>query len=174
MNQNNSESETQIKRYGIIMPYLAYENTMFWQRGSLFLIAHSALVGFVSTSIPKLSSYESWASIISSFIISISGIILTIFWLMSLKAGEFWIHHWHTILKDSLEQKAFGDILVFRDFKPGPKYPHRIRARKIALGPVILFFVLWGLSTVYSLLLIFYKFYEVYRGIVLYYVDNIW
>ena len=135
-----------VERYRTVLNYLAYENTMFWQRGNFFLVASSALIGLVTVSMIRTEI----GGALMTLVMSVAGGVLIFFWLRGLRAGEFWIYHWHTILK-KLEGAAFGELCLLRDFKPDKNYPTFVRARPLAYGPPIVFAILWFLIVLYGL-----------------------
>lgn len=147
MAQDSNLKELHVNRYGVLLPYLAYENTMYWQRGLFFLVANSALLGFTATMLNRTNNAFSDASLL----ISIAGLVITYYWWQGLRTGEFWIHHWHKVL-EQLEEKAFGDVALLRNFTPDPKSPPRVQARPLARGPVILFAAIWALIVIYKVL----------------------
>lgn len=154
MDVENNNSDLQ--RYGIIMSYLQYENGVYWQRGNFFLVASAALLGFVATKLPILTKAASWELLITILIVSITGIFLSFLWQKGLAAGEFWIDHWHYILED-LEESAFPNHKVLKDFQPRPGGLKRVSAKFVAKGAMYLFYILWGLLGLHSVLVIGYK-----------------
>lgn len=140
-----------LERYRIVMGYLQYENSVFWQRGHFFFLTSAALFGFVSSRLPLLTRNSSWENVGATLVMSIAGLVLCLLWKRALDAGNFWIAHWHHILRDQLEPLAFPeDIRVLRDFGPEPADPRRVKARLVAEGPIYLFMVLWLLLAVLS------------------------
>ena len=89
---------------------------------------------------------------LSALIVLICGAALALgyFWVQSLRGGEFWIYHWHKILRERLEQPAFGEVKLL-DFSPTDDYPPRVRTRPLAYGPVVVFICLWLVGLGYSL-----------------------
>lgn len=150
----SDETKFALERYRIVAAYLQYENTVYWQRGQLFLVASTALFGFSVQNLPLVSSGDQPIErVIVCAMLSIAGLILAWLWHRSLMAGEFWLHHWHALLR-SLEKSAFGDHLLFRDFTPDSSSPPRVRARSVTVGAVRLFYFLWGLLLAYSIVVL--------------------
>ena len=147
-NKNNIEVNA-LEKYGLLMSYLQYENSIYWTRSNFYLLACTALFGIASSSIPSPSLNFSFHKIIAFFIISGAGLYLTFLWHQSVKSGEYWIEHWHVILKN-LEPDAFSKIHVLRDFElPGKK---KVSARQIQKRTLFLFYWLWVLLLIYSII----------------------
>jgi hypothetical protein len=145
-----------LEQYGIIMSYLQYENSMYWGRANFFLIACTALFGFVAMNLPTLTKATRWESLLALLAASGAGLALSLLWKLGLQSGEFWIHHWHSVLKD-LEQGAFEDLTLLRQFQPNQGSPKHVSARKVARSTLLVFYVLWGVLLVYSLVCIYVK-----------------
>lgn len=153
-----SDGKTALERYRIIMGYLQYENSIFWQRGHFFFLTSGALFGFVLSKLPLLTENSSWEIVGTTLIMSIAGLSLCYYWKRALDAGDFWVAHWHHILRDQLEPLAFpDDVRVFREFKPESGDPHRVEARLAARGPLYLFSILWILLVLLSCCAIGYR-----------------
>ncbi len=144
-------SNQDLERYGILMSYLQYENTIYWGRGNFFLLAQSALFGFVIASLPSMLASTPWNKILIPGFGSIAGLIVARMWQIALRSGEFWINHWHSILME-LEPKAFGKQKVLRGLATleGQREPKE-RARMVAHDILILFYVLWIILVAYLL-----------------------
>lgn len=148
-----SKNKDKLEQYGILMSYLQYENSTFWVRSNFFLLANTALLGFLITSLPDIHPPNNWARILIPFVGCITGFILSILWLFALKSGEWWIKRWHSLLI-KIEPQAFGEISVFRgvlNSKSKLEYGSKLGARGINYFVCYLFFVLWGLSIIYCI-----------------------
>jgi hypothetical protein len=127
-----------LSRYDTLLRYLAYENTVYWTRAHLLLVANAALLGFVSTRIPTSSlSSVSWTQLIVLAVVCLSGMALTIIWHFALAAGSGWISHWTSNLA-RLEGQAFGDMNLVRERPTGV-----VSAQKVARATAFLFTALW-------------------------------
>lgn len=144
-----SESAS-LQRYGILMSYLQYENTMYWQRASFFLVASTALFGFFATRVPSFQAETPWDQVGAIAVVGLTGIGLSVLWGRSLDAGEYWVTHWHSLLQQ-LEPQAFGDLNVLRGTESSEKVPKRPRARVIPRRALALFYTLWSLLLAYGL-----------------------
>jgi hypothetical protein len=144
-------NDKSLERYRIVMAYFSYENAVYWQRGSLFLVASTALFGLVAKDLPLLNPAWAWERIASMLVVVVAGLFLTLLWHRSLQAGEYWIYHWHDILR-RLEAGAFGDMKLLREFAPPVGAPPRVRAKRVAFMGVGLFYVLWTLLGSYCLI----------------------
>ena len=79
-----------------------------------------------------------------------AGLYLSVLWHQSVKSGEYWIEHWHSLLK-KLEPEVFGETHVLRGFEmPGKK---RISARRVQKRTLILFYWLWLLLLAYAIVI---------------------
>lgn len=148
INKNIGGEQPQLEQFGILMSYLQYENTTFWTRAGFFLLAHTALLGFVVQVLPPFNPcHATWERIGISVISGISGLLLARIWWKALKAGEWWINRWHNCLLE-LEPQAFGNIQVLRGvFTLGQTKDHKKKpgARAIAYQVTCLFSILWVL-----------------------------
>lgn len=134
----------EIEKYGILMSYLEYENSMFWGRANYFLLAQTALFGFTLTNLPALVKSTPLEKIIIPGVAGVVGLIIAYSWWKALKSGELWINRWHTLII-SLEPKVFGELNVIRERDPKGE-----RAKNTAYHMVIIFIFLWLLAIIYS------------------------
>lgn len=111
--KESKDDEKALERYRIVMGYLQYENTVFWQRGLFFFLTSGALFGYVSSRLPLLTPNSSWEIVWATLIMSIAGLFLCLLWKRALDAGNFWIAHWHHILRDQLEPLPFRKTFAF-------------------------------------------------------------
>lgn len=155
MNESNPSHDaaktTALEQFGHVMSYLQYENSMYWERSNFFMVASTALFGFMATNLLPLGGNLSWEKILPLLIVSVAGGTLTRLWHLSLRASEHWIDHWHEILR-KLEPQSFGEISLFRDLPPDKGGAQRIRIRSVATYTLLLFYVLWGMAVFYSLI----------------------
>jgi hypothetical protein len=98
-----------LQRYGILISYLAYENTLYWQRAGFFLAGESGLLVFSLTQLPRDSARLRDALLPAG--IAIGGLCLSWLWHRALTISAVWIEHWHDTLEE-LERAAFGDLVV--------------------------------------------------------------
>ena len=134
----------EIEKYGILMSYLEYENSIFWGRANYFLLAQTALFGFTLTNLPPLAKSTPLEQIIIPGVAGVVGLILAYSWWKALKAGELWINRWHNLI-EYFEPEVFGEVNVIRE-RPKDK-----RAKNVAYHMVIIFTFLWLLAIIYSL-----------------------
>jgi hypothetical protein len=145
------KKEKNLEQYSILMSYLQYENSTFWVRSNFFLLANTALLGFIITSLPRELPPKNWSEILIPAVGCISGLILTILWLFALKSGEWWINRWHFLLVE-IEPFAFGETKVLRGLKTlDSKRKPKFGARQITYIVCFLFVVLWILSICYCI-----------------------
>ena len=118
-----SSQDVAFRRYTLLTGMIQYEGTVMWTRSQLYLVAHAALLGFVSTKLPygDLGSIL-WTQFVTVFIFAVSGLCLAHFWRLSLAASEHYLEHW---LDDAraIEPESFDDIQIFRF--PGPTHGGR-------------------------------------------------
>lgn len=146
----NESTEHALEKYGIMLSYLAYENSTFWTRSGFFLVVHAGLLAFIATSgLPIRSSPLD--KMIPSIAITVIGIMLGIAWLLALAGGNYWIDRWHSVLV-TLEQDAFKNLNVLRGavWAEGGETKQSTRAflahiggKYIAYFVAIVFTVLW-------------------------------
>lgn len=156
MTGNNSvatDFDNALQQYGIIASYLQYENSTFWTRTSLLLVAHTALFGFLAQVLPPISKVATWEKISISMVMGLTGIVLVLIWWTSIVTAERWINRWHNRLR-KLEQTAFGEMRLFRE---SDNSANHFSARGIAMYLVTLYGILWGLSLLYCLMAVIAK-----------------
>jgi len=103
-----------LRRYSIIMSYFQYENTAFWMRINLFLIALILMVGTIGQ---MLKDYYFGKNTITDFFITfllLNTAICIVFIMVSFLFGKNWTDHWHSILC-KLEKDAFENIDILRE-----------------------------------------------------------
>jgi hypothetical protein len=111
-----SIDDQKLQQYGILMSYLQYENAVYWERANFFLVASVAFFSFVVTNLPPLRPQTPWEQVLIFLVASLTGLCLSYLWWRGLQIGEFWIDHWHSLLRQ-LEPDAFGELKVLGGFK---------------------------------------------------------
>lgn len=137
--QNLLQSEIAVQRYASVNAYMAYEGQIYWTRAQFFLTANALLTAFALPVLPTSLNDETLARIIIGTGASVAGLILTWLWIQSLKAGEYWLDHWQSVLRE-LEKDAYGDLLLHREFPPKKG---RVPAKPIAHHTAQLFYGVW-------------------------------
>ncbi|MCP5107062.1 MAG: hypothetical protein GY950_26995 [bacterium] len=75
--ENKTEkTEVKLQKYNILMSYLQYENSSFWSRNNFFILANTALLGFLIQKLPNICPPTIWENIIIPFVYSIAGLVL--------------------------------------------------------------------------------------------------
>jgi hypothetical protein len=127
-----------LRRYSTIMAYMGTECSMFWSRSQLFLVANSALIGFIAKDIPSPSGPRDMAKLWIYLILSIAGLSLCLLWHIAITVGSKWIDWWRKKM-DELEVDAFDTTILWRE-RPPTGWWH---ARTVARATAMLFTVLW-------------------------------
>ena len=156
ISQKINSANLDTERYSIVASFLNYENTVLVQRNSLYLLANATLLAPAWEPIHKLltctysrqisdlhacASEQSMVSVIV-FGLSVVGLLLSLLWLHSARASDFWIHHWRKHLR-KLERKAFGGHRLHRDFV-SDGYPFIwIKATLVLKLTIYLFMIVW-------------------------------
>lgn len=141
-----------LEQYRNVLGYLQYENTIYWTRSGFMLVAHSALLGFLTKLMPSPDE-ANWQSIGLSFGISLFGLALSLLWMKALLSALWWINRWHGILL-RLEPDAYGDIEVFRGAVAAEgDTKTRHGARRIAEQVALLFRLVWVAAILYAIVL---------------------
>ena len=163
--QKKSSEKLSLEQYSIITSFVSYENTALVQRNSFYLLANVALLVAALGPTQKLltciyslslsdrlvcASEQSTVSVIA-FGLSVTGLILSVLWLLSFQASKFWLHHWYENLKE-LESGAFGNCHLLRNFDPNNKYPCKpVSATGVLLWTIYLILIVWSLVTFFIL-----------------------
>jgi len=154
---NEESSEQALKKFDIIMRYLASENTMYWSRCQPLLIAQASILGFFGNQIKDvpadLSNYP-WFKLNMLLVESLVALCLCGVWYFAIKSGQFWIDHWRRILVDNFEEKAFAGLSLYQN----PIGRPRVRTRQIMVLLLGLFTVSWFLA------LSFVSYLELHKG----------
>jgi hypothetical protein len=145
--QAEGQADTAVARYGIVMSYLVYENTIFWARAGFFSVANSALLGLMIQRLPSWHAAR-FDEIVIPLAGSAFGLLFSVLWYRVLKAGEVWIDHWHGLLVD-LEGAAFGTAVLLRPSRK-KELDHQAPLKKIARQVVQLFACMWLAVIAYS------------------------
>jgi cytochrome c oxidase subunit IV len=132
-----------LKRYDIVMKYLATEGQIFWNRSQLFLVANAALIGFIFREVPSSLRETSATKLTILFAGTLTGALLCGLWFRAIRSGNKWLDHWLAILR-TWEQEAMGDTNLFRRSPAGPS------SRGVAKLTASLFLVIWVLLAVYT------------------------
>ena len=101
-----------LEQYRILMPYLVYENTVYWQRANFFLVTQTVLLAALLSRFPTVGSSDT-ALLIAHGMATVIGLCITIFWYQGLRMAEWWIVRWHDRLA-YLEPKVFGSVSIMR------------------------------------------------------------
>jgi len=147
-----------LRRYDVIMRYLASDNAIYWTRSQLLLLAQTALLGFYGNQLkdlPEDLSHEPWYKLIFLMVNCLVGLALCGLWHFAIKGGQFWMDRWEAILT-GLEQVAFGaDIKVYREMTADKRPKPRTRA--VARWTLVFFSILWAVALSLILYLVSYK-----------------
>ncbi len=149
------DCELALKRYDVVMRYLASDNAIYWTRSQLLLVAHAALLGFLGNQlkdVPADLGGEQWYKLIALAVEPAFGLCLCVIWYFAIKGGRHWMDRWEKILTDKLEAGAFGDIEIYRNaLRPKP------RTRNVAWMTLGLFACLWSAALCLAFCLIAQK-----------------
>jgi hypothetical protein len=130
--------ETALKRYDIVMRYLATEAQIFWTRSQFFLVANATLIGLVVGQIPISLLHNTSTSKLAVLIVAVAvGESLCVLWFRAIASGNKWLNHWTQILVE-WEAEAMGRNL----FRVSPRGPS---SRSVALWTARLFTLAWSL-----------------------------
>jgi hypothetical protein len=139
-----------LERYRNVIGYLQYENNTFWVRSGFMLVAHSALLGFLTKILPEPTSSAASMNIVLSLGIGIVGLILSFLWTGVIQGALWWIERWHSILL-SLEPEAYGTVEVFRGAVGDRSQEERHRSTRGAARRVALLFrIAWIVAVIYT------------------------
>jgi hypothetical protein len=128
------EVDLAVRRYDILFRHIATEETLTWTGCQLYVVANSALLTFCAARFPKDTH---WLSLVPPLIISVVGLILSLFWRGFMQRAPGRADRWLVICRQ-LEQMAFGETNVIRG----------ARERKIHSMSyvVIVFLSIWVIS----------------------------
>jgi hypothetical protein len=143
------ETDLALRRYTVIMSYMATECSMFWSRSQLFLVANSALIGFLAKDTP-LPGAPHDAKLWIYLGLSVAGLALCTLWHIMISVGSRWISWWQQKMC-ALEADAFDSTILWRERPPtGP-----LRARDVARATAVLFTIIWLALFLYIVSLVF-------------------
>jgi hypothetical protein len=148
-----SRADSALQRYGQVLSYLIYENTTYWTRSGLLLLAHTSLLGFTAIIVPPFSADAQPERVLLLAVIGFVGLRLARLWWTALQWGIEWIECWHRLLLE-LEPEAYGDTYFFRG-QVGPRVrAARHSVRQVAHRVAVLFAIIWAGTLVYALALL--------------------
>jgi len=136
-----------LKKYAPVLAYLGTEATMFWSRSQLFLVAHSALLGFIGKDLPTPASVPDHARLGILIAWAAVGLLLSGLWHLAITVGSQWVEWWKKALIE-LEPEAFGSIRLWRS-RPNTL----VKARTVARFAASLFSIVWVGLLVYLVIL---------------------
>jgi len=135
-----------LKRYDVIFKYLAYENTVYWTRSQLLLVANAGLLALRASKLPtNPRDKDVVAALVTSIPIVVVGFALSVLWLLLLRRAEVWIARWEGLCRN-LEASAFGYRDVLRN-------PPETKIKALAHRLAWLFLILWLVGGSWLLLL---------------------
>jgi hypothetical protein len=146
---NDKEGDRALRRYDVVLRYLAADTQVYWIRSQFFLITNAALLSSEIGNFPP--SDVTTPKLLALFLGSIVGLILCVLWFRSIDVGRAWMEHWKAALR-KWEPSAFGDVNLFRE-RPAqlPKPSH------IPKNTAILFLLLWIAATLYLIFRLFLR-----------------
>lgn len=151
---NKSDAPTGgMVRYGQILQYLSYENTVYWTRHNFFMLCNTGLLwALIGNLFPKEKELSCQAKVLFA-VLCVVGIAWSIIWHRTLDKSTIWLNKWHTLLK-RLEPAAYGDLLVFRQTKEEEQKKiesgDNESVKTLALCMVRLFIVVWLILLAYG------------------------
>src|SRR6266850_8086380 len=86
-----ADRDLALRRYAPILGYLQYENTVYWTRFHVFLLADSALFALLANRLPFDVSVVTWARLYTLIVTAIGGLVLAGLWWKTLVAARGWI-----------------------------------------------------------------------------------
>jgi hypothetical protein len=145
------QQDLALRRYDILLRYLAYENTVYWSRSQFFLVANAGMFAFAAAKLPTTRQGLSWEQLGILATASAAGILLSLLWHRALKAGEHWVSRWERLCA-SLEAEAFGEVEVMRNSGIDSMRLSSVKGmsgKAVARHSATLFVVLWCLMFAY-------------------------
>jgi|KBSMisStandDraft_5_1062788.scaffolds.fasta_scaffold1027840_2 hypothetical protein len=127
-----------LRRYTTVMAYMGTECSMFWSRSQLFLVANSALIGFLAKDIPLPGAPQNLPKLWIYLSLSVAGLALCTLWHIMIHVGSRWIDWWQ-LKMSTLEPDAYDSTVLWRQ-RPstGPW-----KARDVARATAVLFTIIW-------------------------------
>ncbi len=145
-----------VRRYDTIMRYLASDNAIYWTRSQLLLVAHATMLGFFGNQlkdIPDHIASYAWFKLYALLVEGFGGLFLCLIWFFAIKGGLYWLERWEGILRNNLEELAFGEINVYRNIPDRPKP----RTRNVAYWTLAFFTLVWICALAFVLHLLMRK-----------------
>jgi hypothetical protein len=135
------KTDIALKQFDIAVRYASFETGMYWSRSQFFLVANSTLLGFTASSLLRgnLTYPYFWYGL------CIFGAGLSVFWYLTLRAGQYWIDRWERLCM-KFEPEALGEVEMFRNCRSDTHMSTKTIARMIAC----LFVGVWLLAALYA------------------------
>lgn len=140
--------EDKSQQYQQVLACLHNDNTLYWSRNHFFLVVITGLLGFVANNLLKLSDPATWLQLFVMTVLTSAGIVLTVVWIFMLKAGDWWINHWHALLR-ALEPDVYDGLDVHRVPSHKQGGPKRLSVRLVFKFTVGFALILWVLGGIY-------------------------
>jgi hypothetical protein len=131
-----------LTRYGQVLGYLQYENTVYWTRVGFVMAAQAALIAFSANHMLAVQNPHSPLSLPVALGAGVLGLVLCLLGLRMVQGSVRWINHWHDLLRE-LELTAYGDIQVFRNTGSIARGGHSYAIKDAASQVMYVFIVAW-------------------------------
>ncbi len=150
---DNNVVDLRVRQFGVVCGYLQYENTVYWTRSQLFVVANAALIGLLANALPT-STKVPWVRIYTLLGPFLVGFVVCYLWLKILWAAHGWIDHWHAQLQH-LEPQAFPDNTLTDAglFSKVNEHERQWPIKRSSLQLCYTFIAFWSLVLVYMLVL---------------------
>ena len=143
------DTDLAIRRYDIIMRYLASDNAIYWTRSQLLLVAHTTLLGFWGNQLPRNLGEEPPLKLIFLLIECGLGGCLCLIWHYAIRGGQYWMDRWEKTLLE-LEDAAFGKSAEVYRGMDGASRP-KPRTRDLARWTLVIFCAIWSFASLMTL-----------------------
>jgi hypothetical protein len=131
-----------LTRYGQVLGYLQYENTVYWTRVGFVMAAQAVLIAFGAKLTLEVQKPHSPLSLPVALGSGVLGLVLCLLGLRMVQGSVRWIDHWHKTLH-ALEPIAYGGTQVFRDTDHTVRGNHNYSAKDAASQVMYVFIVAW-------------------------------
>ncbi len=157
--QLGKDNKLDLERYGKILGYLQYENTIYWSRLGFIFASQAALLGFSVRFLVNALTHPSYITSGLAIGLAVVGLLLCRIGRQMVQGGLRWLYRWERLLRE-IEPFAYGDLEVLRNSKTDEPGTMNISVRNLANKVLDVFIWTWIVVLTVVLLVLFFSYWS--------------
>lgn len=109
-----SECKYELEKFKITLDFLRFEATTLWQIFSAYFVAHTIIIGFISSAFVKNKAED--INIVLLLIAGIVGLLLAILWLGTFRGNSKWYYYRWKIKQRSRKKNLLIQLKMINGF----------------------------------------------------------